>query len=759
MMQLSNMKLRTKLLLGFAVPGFVTLVLCVVIYASLANLSKASDWISHTHEAINYGETLMGSMIDMETGLRGYLIAGDDVFLDPYHSGIDAFRSSLAAASQHVSDNPAQIRRLDKIGLLKQAWLTNHFEPATQLRRDANSGVSTIDDIAAFIGRGLGKKSMDELRGIVSDFTQAEQDLIVQRTETANAIIRSTHIIAVVGAIIAVLGSIMIAVIFSRNVGRQLGTEPGTVKDIANAIAAGDLSSEFASDKPLTGVYAAMQIMQSNLLERDLEDKKAAAYTARIKQALDSASSAVLVVDAAFDVIYQNSAGEQMFRALGPELRKVLPEFDPATIIGTSFEQLIAGGASISELRQLNTNFKQDCQYADVSLRQVFSPIVDEQGVRMGTVIEWQDRSKRIAVENEIRALVDAALIGDLSHRLNLDDKDGFFLMLGEGMNSLVKVCDDVINDVVRVFSALSRLDLTESVNGDYSGSFAALKDNANQTVTQLTQIIHKVKNDAARLDSETQQLNELNRKLLGAAEKSSDQAITMSAAAEQINANIGSVAGASTQMSASISEISRNASDATRIAGEAVELADSTETTVRQLSTSSTDIGNVIKVINSIAEQTNLLALNATIEAARAGDAGKGFAVVANEVKDLAKETAKATDEISTKIAAIQDDSNRAVAAIGGIDKTIQEINSIQVMISSAVAEQTATTNEISRSVNEVANGSTEVAENSSNAVGIARNTVESVSDAQESTRELAELASELRQMVDQFEVLDRSA
>jgi len=321
-------------------------------------------------------------------------------------------------------------------------------------------------------------------------------------------------------------------------------------------------------------------------------------------------------------------------------------------------------------------------------------------------------------------------------------------------MDCRLTACDDVVKDTVRVFSALSRYDLTQNISADYKGSFRDVKEKANQTVVQLNNIVGQVKSDATQLDSSSIALSELNDRINSTAETSSDQARSVSTAAEQISANIGGVATASTQMSASISEIARNASDATRIAGEAVALAESTELTVRKLSASSNDIGDVIKVINSIAEQTNLLALNATIEAARAGDAGKGFAVVANEVKELAKETAKATEEISGKIATIQTDSNSAVTAIGSIDSTIQSINEIQIMIAAAVQEQTATTNEISRSVNEAADGSTDIAENSSNAAAGAEESLRNSSYAKQSTQELADLAAELRTRMEQFAV-----
>jgi methyl-accepting chemotaxis protein len=208
--------------------------------------------------------------------------------------------------------------------------------------------------------------------------------------------------------------------------------------------------------------------------------------------------------------------------------------------------------------------------------------------------------------------------------------------------------------------------------------------------------------------------------------------------------------------MTASIKEIAKNATEAAQVADSAAKVAETTNATVAKLGESSTEIGNVIKVITSIAEQTNLLALNATIEAARAGEAGKGFAVVANEVKELAKETAKATEDIGRKVEAIQDDAKGAVETIGQITGVIKRINDIQNTIASAVEEQTATTNEIARNISEGARGSSEIAQNIVGVAQAAKGTEESAGASQQAALELAKMATTLRQLVERFKLND---
>jgi len=267
--------------------------------------------------------------------------------------------------------------------------------------------------------------------------------------------------------------------------------------------------------------------------------------------------------------------------------------------------------------------------------------------------------------------------------------------------------------------------------------------------VTEQLRIESRVNEAAHNLSASAAQLTSLSQQLGANAEETSAQANVVSAASEEVSTNVQTVATGAEEMSASIREIAKNASEAARVALAAVKLAESTNQTVAKLGDSSADVGKVIKVITSIAQQTNLLALNATIEAARAGEAGKGFAVVANEVKELAKETAKATEDISQKIEAIQADTRGAVQAIGQIADVIHQINDISNTIASAVEEQTATTNEITRNVTEAARGSAEIAHNITGVAQAAKSTTEGATDILQASSLLAKLAADLQALV----------
>ncbi len=265
--------------------------------------------------------------------------------------------------------------------------------------------------------------------------------------------------------------------------------------------------------------------------------------------------------------------------------------------------------------------------------------------------------------------------------------------------------------------------------------------------------VIKGVTSSAALLGDSSQELTAVSQQMSANAEETANQANTVSAAAEQVSQNIQTVAAGTEEMSVSIREIAKNAAEAARVAASAVTVAAATNATVAKLGESSAEVGNVIKVITSIAQQTKLLALNATIEAARAGEAGKGFAVVANEVKELAKETAKATEDISHKIEAIQSDTRGAVAAIGQISTIIGQINDIQNTIASAVEEQTATTNEIGRNVAEGSKGASEIASNIAGVATAAQDTTLGAQRALTAARSLSDVSSALQKLIADFQ------
>lgn len=279
-----------------------------------------------------------------------------------------------------------------------------------------------------------------------------------------------------------------------------------------------------------------------------------------------------------------------------------------------------------------------------------------------------------------------------------------------------------------------------------------AAQERERQTMENLQTVLAKVAENATAMSSSAEELSAVSAQMSANVEETSAQANVVSAAAEEVSKNVQTVAAGVEEMGASIKEIARNATDAARIATSAVEVANGTNQTISKLGQSSEEIGQVIKVITTIAGQTNLLALNATIEAARAGEAGKGFAVVANEVKELAKKTAEATEEISRKIEAIQSDTKGAVNAIKNITGVINQMNEISNSIASAVEQQSATASEMARNLSEAAKGSSEIAQSITSVAEAAGSTKQGAANTQCAADQVARMAADLQALVSQF-------
>jgi len=312
------------------------------------------------------------------------------------------------------------------------------------------------------------------------------------------------------------------------------------------------------------------------------------------------------------------------------------------------------------------------------------------------------------------------------------------------------------LSRVKDLLQSLSEGDLTGRLEIEAEDEVGQMAGALNLTVEKIGDVVRQIGEESVNVANASEEFSAVSQQISANSEETSAQANVVSSATAQVNRGLQTVAGATEQMTASIHEIAKNATEAAKVADNAMKTALETNAVVAKLGESSAEIGQVIKVITSIAQKTDLLALNATVEAARAGEVGAGFAVVANEVKELAKQTAAATEDISRKIEAIQADAKGAVEAIGSISGVIGQVNSISGTIATAVEEQSATTTEMSRSVSEAARGAGEVAQNIQGVAEAAQSTSHGATDSQKAAKSLAEMSTHLRSLVGRFKLDD---
>jgi methyl-accepting chemotaxis protein len=366
--------------------------------------------------------------------------------------------------------------------------------------------------------------------------------------------------------------------------------------------------------------------------------------------------------------------------------------------------------------------------------------------------LRLRDTVRRLT--DEIGGLVAGAREGDLARRGDEARFEGAFRELVGGVNRTLDAVVEPVNEAATVLEQVADGDLTVRVKGEYRGGHARIKENLNRTVDALQQALLQIRATSGTLAASTAQIRDGSQSMAAAAEETTRQVQSVGAASQQAGANVQTVAVATEEMSSSIREISRQLQEALSVSRHAAEGADATVRQMDQLGASSEEIGEVVRVITAIAQQTNLLALNATIEAARAGEAGKGFAVVANEVKQLATQTARATEEIARKIQQVQSSTGSAVGGIREIAEVIVRLNDISTTIAAAMEEQSAATSEIARNVAEAARGTEEVSRSLGSVGEAATRTSRDAGESLGASSQLAGVATELEQLVGRFRV-----
>ncbi|PCJ23933.1 MAG: chemotaxis protein [SAR86 cluster bacterium] len=470
-----------------------------------------------------------------------------------------------------------------------------------------------------------------------------------------------------------------------------------------------------------------------------------AAENTRTMLALRRAETNVMVTDTSNEIVYMNDSIVRLMQDIETDLCKDLPNFDSKKLIGANIDVFFKNSSHprdlIANLKETNTS---DMVVGGRSLRVIFSPIIDSDGERLGTGVEWMDRTQEVATEIEIQGIVDSSLAGDLSQRIELSDKSGFFKALSTGVNDLVDVSERVINDTIKVLGAMSTGDLTRTIDADYQGSFGQMKNDTNTTIVKLTEVMGAINNSASSVLRGSLELSQGNTNL---SQRTEEQAASLEETASSME-----------EMAATVRQNADNTMQANQLSSSAQEQAEKGGEVVKsaveamsEITASSKKIADIIGVIDEIAFQTNLLALNAAVEAARAGDQGRGFAVVASEVRNLAGRSATAAKEIKTLI----EDS---VLKVGEGSKLVDETGQTLEEIMGAVKEVSGIISEIAAASEEQSEGVEQVNKAISQMDEMTQQNAALVEQAAAASESMGEQARSLTELVEFF-TIDPSA
>lgn len=523
----------------------------------------------------------------------------------------------------------------------------------------------------------------------------AQEQLIIKevqrRAEERSKNLRTQRTEMMVACLLLLLVVVALCWYMIRAIIGQIGNEPSEVVEFATRVASGDNSAELSlRDNDITSISANLVAMVGNIRARMDETARIADENLRIRIALDNVTTNVMIADKDRNIIYMNKSIVEMLSRAEDDIRKALPNFSVARLEGANIDQFHKNPAHQQHLLGTFTS----PHLAQIGLGgRTFSltanPVINEHGERLGSVVEWADRTAEVAIEKEVSGIVEQAVAGNFKVRIEENGKAGFYGKLSKDVNRLMAISEEGLNEILRVLGAMSRGNLTETIDKDFSGTFADLKQAGNETVEKLSQIVTEVINSTNALSNASEQVSATSQALSQAA---SEQA----ASVEQTSASIE-------QMAAGINQNADNARVTDGIAGKAALEAREGGEAVKQTVTAMKEIASRISIIDDIAYQTNMLALNAAIEAARAGEHGKGFAVVAAEVRKLAERSQVAAKEIGDLASGSVKAAERAGELIDEIVPGIGKTSDLVQEIAAASQEQSAGVGQINTAMNQM--------------------------------------------------------
>ena len=676
---------------------------------------------------------------------KDYMLRGGEMYGDRVEAGLASFHELEGQYRELVSPEGSHSQHLQSLsGVLTEyrAAVTTAAEMRAAgssvaeidqaIKIDDGAALAAVEALTSTAGFGIDgghafdmyTKKIEQLKA-VDDRLSA--DLLVETQQAVAAAQLGMVVYSVVS-----LGLLLVASWLALSITRGITGPADEIVTVLESFSEGDLTGrvELDSSDEIGRMAKALNASVAGVREALQADRvqwavvgEQAAQAGRLASMMEDVPVNVICASPDARITYVNPAATSTLE----EIREHLSTRPESLMDGSlgDFHSIFADKADLLA-NPANLPFEAQVEFGPETVDVLVSAIMTA-GTYVGPMVTWQIVTEKLAQERQIKEAAEREAVAAEDLRTK-------------------------VGSILEVVEAASQGDLTREVTVRGTDAIGQMGESFARFLSKLRESIGSIGESAQTLASAAEELTNTSQQMGSTADQTSTQAVAATTTADDVNSNVQTVAAGAEQMTASISEIASNAASAATIATQAVEATRTTNEAVGKLGESSVEIGNVIQVISSIAEQTNLLALNATIEAARAGEAGKGFAVVAHEVKQLAEQTAQATEDISAKVLGIQEDSQGAVASIAEISSVIDEINSISATIASAVEEQSATTSEISRSVQQAAMGTGEISQTITSVAEAATGTSTGATDTQRAADDLALMAESLQQLVDEF-------